>query len=296
VTITAAPRTSGDEREDAAIAAGRKARAILDSAEIAILAAMARALRQVAAGTLTSGLASRQVRMLTAARLGAASRALAPLTASLPDADRQRIAAAILRAQAAAWDAFTRALSLISPAPWTAFAGAVASQYAGAVTPKPPAAQAQDILDGLAASGISGFTDAAGRDWDAGAYVGMVVRSATSRALLDRQTAQIAAAGHDLVLIAGPTGAATCRLCSPYAGHVMTLEQMSEATAEGLYHHNCRHFPIGWQEGMDAAPYLVTTARAGNYAEQQRGQRQARAALTARRRTATRLGPRRLAG
>src|ERR1700683_5535889 len=91
--------TQGDIREDAAINAGRKARAILDSAEIAILAAMARALRQVAAGTLTSGLASRQVRMLTAARLGAASRALAPLTVSLPDADRQRIAAAILRAQ-----------------------------------------------------------------------------------------------------------------------------------------------------------------------------------------------------
>jgi Phage minor capsid protein 2 len=288
--------TPGDVREDSAIVRGRQARAILDLAELAILAAMARALRQVAAGTLSSGLASQQVRLLTAARLGAASRALAPLAASLPDADRQRIAAAILRAQNAAWDAFTRALSLISPAPWTAFAGAVASQFTGAVRPVAPAAQAQDILGALADSGITGFTDAGGRNWDAGAYVGMAVRTATSRALLQQHTAQIAAAGHDVVLIAGPVGAATCRLCEPYAGHVMTLEQMSEATAEGLYHHNCRHFPVGWREGMDAAPYLMTTARAGDYAEQQRAQRQARAALTARRRTATRLGPRRLAG
>ena len=286
----APPRTSGDEREDAAITAGRKARAILDAAEIAILAAMARALRQVAAGTLTSGLASRQVRMLTAARLGAASRALAPLTASLPDDGRQRIAAAILRAQVNAQQQFARALLLADAASATGFAFAVRRQFTGAPAAQDsPLAQAQQVMDALADSGLTAFTDTGGRDWDLGSYVTMAVRAGTSRNLLAHAIAAMAA---EHFLIAGPTGGATCKKCRPYAGEVLTLEQMNEATAEGLYHINCRHWPQPYEPGMDRAPYLRPAPGPREYSAQQRANYQRRQALTARRRAAVQLGHR----
>lgn len=82
-------------------------------------------------------------------------------------------------------------------------------------------AAAQRALNQLAARGISGFVDAAGRNWNLTSYVSMATRTASARAMIEAQTDRLSAFGRDLVVVTG--GGAACRRCSPYVGNVLTI-------------------------------------------------------------------------
>jgi len=77
------PRTSGDDREDAA-AAGTAARDAFQRAELVILAGMAAALRKMASGMLIAAMAQRRARALVSVTLGEAMRQIRPLLDGLP--------------------------------------------------------------------------------------------------------------------------------------------------------------------------------------------------------------------
>jgi Phage minor capsid protein 2 len=323
MTTATLPRTSGDEREDTASAAGATARSALDRAELVILAGMARALSKMASGSLTAPMAQRQVRALISVSLGEAMRVIRPLLGGLPPDAQQRIRAAILQAQRSAVTAFRQAAGEMSATLATLFAEAVRSYFGGEAATLPPRntaslraqqlAAAQEVMDALAASGITGFTDSAGRDWDVAAYVQAAVTLATSRAHLDAQVRSLTAAGTGLVLVAGPTGDATCPRCRPWAGKVVSLGPvpqesssitdgsgtmrtyqiagtLEQAMDEGLLHARCRHSLLPWEDGMDI-PVPGSAAAVPDYAAQQEARRRYRDLRMARRRAAAALTP-----
>jgi hypothetical protein len=323
VTIQAPSRTSGDEREDTASAAGAKARDALDRAELIILAGMARTLRKMASGSLTAQLAQRQVRALISVSLGEAMRAILPLIDGLPPDAQQRIRSAILQAQQNAVTAFQRAAEGMSATLDALFAAAVRSYSGGGTGTLPPRnaaglrlqqlAAAQEVMDALAVTGITGFTDSAGRDWDVAAYVQAAVTLATSRAHLNAQVRSLTAAGTDLVLVVGPSGDATCRKCRPFADRLLSLGPVPQESAtitdgssvtrareivatleqamdEGFLHARCRHSLAPWEDGMDV-PARGTGPALPDYAAQQEVRERYRDLRMARRRAAAALTP-----
>src|ERR1017187_280138 len=106
MTVQAPPRTSGDEREDTASAAGAKARDVLQRAELVILVGMAAQLRKMAAGSLTAPMAQRHARALVSVTLGEAMRQIRPLLGGLSPSAQQAVRAAVLQAQQNAVTAF----------------------------------------------------------------------------------------------------------------------------------------------------------------------------------------------
>ncbi|WP_073846175.1 phage minor capsid protein [Amycolatopsis sp. CB00013] len=125
--------------------------------------------------------------------------------------------------------------------------------------------------DRLAAQGVTGFVDRAGRDWNLASYVEMAVRTATGRAWNDGHLARMASAGVELVTITRSRHA--CRLCTRWEGRVLALsgpagERQAEHTLtdetvtvdvaatvvqarlEGLMHPNCRHQFVPYLPGV----------------------------------------------
>ncbi|NKY60362.1 phage minor capsid protein [Nocardia flavorosea] len=136
----------------------------------------------------------------------------------------------------------------------------------------------QRALDAFARRGITGFVDARGRRWDLVSYVEMAVRSAITRAEVDAYCAQVAAAGHDLIVVSDVAG--SCPLCSPFEGQVLSISgatvgaiareatsgrtvtvtvwgSVAEARARGLWHPNCRHVASVWTPDDPAPPRAV---------------------------------------
>jgi hypothetical protein len=323
----APPRTSGDDREDAASAAGATARDALERAELIILAGMARSLHKMTSGSLTAQAAQRQVRALVSVSLGEAARKIRPLLDGLPPAAQQSVRAAILQAQASAVTAFRAAADGMAVTLSALFAEVVRAYASGSSFSPLPAqgtaalrqsqtAAAQQVMDSLAAKGITGFTDSAGRDWDVAAYAGAAVRGATSKAHLDRQVRAMSAAGTGLVLIVGPAGDDTCPRCRKWAGRAVSLGPvpqesasitdaagaahtfeiagtLDEAIAEGLLHISCRHSLLPWEDGADLTPppYGALDAPSLDYAARQHARALARDLRVAQRRAAAALTP-----
>ncbi|MEV7042231.1 phage minor capsid protein [Amycolatopsis sp. NPDC051061] len=125
--------------------------------------------------------------------------------------------------------------------------------------------------DRLAALGVTGFVDRAGRNWNLASYVEMAVRTATGRAWNDGHLARMASAGVELVTITRSRHA--CRLCTRWEGRVLALSgpagerqvehtltdetvtvdvaaTVEQARLEGLMHPNCRHQFVPYLPGV----------------------------------------------
>lgn len=133
----------------------------------------------------------------------------------------------------------------------------------------PAEAQAQAWRQ-LASRGVTGFTDASGRNWNLATYVEMAVRTATQRAYNASHHDRFTRAGIQYFTVAG-TGR-PCPLCAPWEGKVLAdtvtgtvtepaadtgdptsfevAATIDEATAAGLFHPNCRHTLSPYMPGV----------------------------------------------
>jgi len=107
-------------------------------------------------------------------------------------------------------------------------------------------AVAQDALNRLAARGITGFVDKAGRKWEMASYLEMAVRTTTAHAALQGHIDRQADMGNDLVMVSSI--GTTCPICARWQGKVLSISgkdskytALQDARAEGLFHPNCKH-------------------------------------------------------
>lgn len=121
-------------------------------------------------------------------------------------------------------------------------------------------AAAQAALDMFTDTGITGFTDMAGRNWSLTSYVEMATRTAVHNAERQGVMDGVRATGRDLVMISGSP--ACCDLCAPWEGQVVSLDGMttgyptlSDAEADGVFHPGCRHTVAPYVEGLTRADY-----------------------------------------
>jgi hypothetical protein len=132
---------------------------------------------------------------------------------------------------------------------------------AGIVDKATPAEAQAAAWRQLVSRGVTGFTDASGRNWNLASYVEMAVRTATQRAYNASHHDRFTRAGITYFTIS--TDGRPCPLCAPWEGRVLadgitgevtepaadTGEPVTfhvdatigEATAAGLFHPNCRH-------------------------------------------------------
>ena len=130
----------------------------------------------------------------------------------------------------------------------------------------------QSALNRFADSGVTGFVDTAGRNWDLTSYTEMAVRTATSNAADQGHLDKLQANGQDLVIVTAHGGC--CPLCGPWENRVLSISGQSadypsvfNAKAAGLKHPNCRHHLDLYIEGV-TTPSEVTYDPAGYKAEQ----------------------------
>ena len=123
-------------------------------------------------------------------------------------------------------------------------------------------------MNQLAATGITGFYDSAGRKWSADAYAAMVVRTTAHNAAISAiRTRQKEFGGGDIFQVSSHPGARP--LCYPYqgkffswsgegiftdgAGHqheYKNIDESSYGEPAGLFGINCGHHPIPMIEGF----------------------------------------------
>ena len=82
---------------------------------------------------------------------------------------------------------------------------------------------AQKALDDLAAHGITGFTDWAGRNWDLATYVEMATRTAVSNIWDELRAAAMVRSGLDLAVIGTHSTEGSCLHCLPWLGRTISL-------------------------------------------------------------------------
>lgn len=116
-------------------------------------------------------------------------------------------------------------------------------------------AAAQAALDMFADTGITGFTDMAGRNWSLTSYAEMACRTAVNSAARQGVFDELRADGRDLVIVSGSPSC--CEMCAPWEGEVLSLDGMTsgyptlgEAEADGLFHPNCSHTADPYIEGL----------------------------------------------
>lgn len=113
------------------------------------------------------------------------------------------------------------------------------------------------------ASGVTGFTDRAGRRWNLATYVEMAVRTAAMRAFNDSHLARMRVLGVRYFTVTGHLTA--CPLCWPWEGQVISdglqpdpgvpvAGTLNDAIAAGLFHPNCRHTLQAYWPGISPAP------------------------------------------
>jgi hypothetical protein len=126
----------------------------------------------------------------------------------------------------------------------------------------PQEAQAQAWRE-LSAKGVTGFTDAKGREWNLATYVEMATRTATQRAYNASHRERLTLAGINYFTIS--TTGRPCPLCAPWEGmvladtpgtvtedgHTFTVTAtIEDAMAAGLMHPNCRHTLLAYLPGF----------------------------------------------
>jgi hypothetical protein len=139
--------------------------------------------------------------------------------------------------------------------------GEVFDMVAGIITKAAPAEAQAAAWRQLTSRGVTGFTDASGRQWNLATYVEMAVRTATQRAYNASHLDRFTRAGIDYFTIS--SDGRPCPLCAPWEGKVLAqtvsgsvtapsaltgddvtftvAATIDEARAAGLFHPNCRH-------------------------------------------------------
>jgi hypothetical protein len=125
----------------------------------------------------------------------------------------------------------------------------------------------RDILVRLAAQGVTGFRDTAGRNWNMASYAEMAARTATSNAMLQGHTDRIRELGIDTVIVSNAPE--ECKVCRPYEGKILSLSgrttgrlkdgktvtaSLAQAKSDGLYHNSCRHSHAMYLPGITKTP------------------------------------------
>jgi len=279
---TTASQPSGQARYYTSQQAAAAITAVIVAAEFAILTAMASMIAAVLAGSLLAGLAQRRFRAVALAIVTQADRQVAALIAqasATARTDVERIIAADLGPLA-------RLLPLIPSASMPRLSqdlrGALqtAANQAGAefraVLADP--AKAQELLDELASSGLTGKTGRDGRHWNLSSYAEMAARTAAERLHLELQVRALTEAGQDLVYVARDSSQPPCPKCAPWVFRVLSLTGMSlgmpdvagtlaQARAGGLLHPQCRD---------SITPYTGQMRPAGPHSPQWLGAQQRR--------------------
>jgi hypothetical protein len=105
---------------------------------------------------------------------------------------------------------------------------------------------AKRIREDLAARGITGFVDKAGRSWDMGRYAKVLAQETTNGAFRQGSINRFQEHGHDLVRISTHSG--SCTRCIPWQGRTLSLSgndpdypSLAEAQGAGLLHVGCLH-------------------------------------------------------
>lgn len=105
---------------------------------------------------------------------------------------------------------------------------------------------AQRYREQLAEHGVTGFRDAANRNWNMRTYAEMVARTSTMQAHLEGTANRLAEQGHDLIKVSSHRG--SCEKCLPWQGKILSLTgktegypTLEEAKTAGLFHPRCRH-------------------------------------------------------
>ena len=114
----------------------------------------------------------------------------------------------------------------------------------------------QNMMNKLAAKGITTFTDKAGRTWDLGSYTEMAMRTASAHAALQGRIDTQVSLGNDLMQISRI--GTTCPICAPWQGVVISIsgktpgyKTVDDARAAGVFHPNCRHTMVMWDVELD---------------------------------------------
>lgn len=230
-------------------------------AELAVIATVALLAKRVASGALPLAVAQRRLARTASLLPGAVLRALpasgggaealgpslADAAASAVDAARAALASAVEAAEGSS--ASLPGVTTISP-----FRQAV-TEAIGSTRGGLPATSlslsrvqaAQKALDDLAAQGLTGFVDKAGRRWDLATYVEMATRTAVSNAWDEHQAQALVHSGVDLVVVGTHSTEGSCALCRPWLGRTLSLAgvtpghpTLAQARAAGFRHPNCR--------------------------------------------------------
>ncbi|WP_042400179.1 phage minor capsid protein [Streptacidiphilus carbonis] len=228
---TPLPSTSGDAREDHAQQIGAHVGAAVAQAELAVIATVAMLAKRVATGSLLPTVARKQLARTTDTVLTAAVHRALLADRQLPADLAPSFEAAVQSAAVSAQDALAAATA--SP-----------QQPAASV---PRIRVAQLALDALAAQGLVGFVDRAGRRWNLAGYAEMATRTAVSNAWDERQADELTRIGVDLVVVGTHSTEGSCRLCRPWLGRSLSLTgatpgfpTLADAKATGFRHPNCR--------------------------------------------------------
>ncbi len=110
----------------------------------------------------------------------------------------------------------------------------------------------------LARSGVTGFTDRAGRQWGLEAYAAMATRSTSAEAVNLGSLNQLREAGRSLVMI--DSLAVPCPICAPYEGRVYSADGTDDrypalwdtafAGDFANIHPNCRHRLVAYVDEL----------------------------------------------
>lgn len=129
---------------------------------------------------------------------------------------------------------------------------------------------AQQALDILTKRGVTGFRDAAGRNWSLTSYIEMKSRTIVNQELRQGHTDRLLERGHNLVVVSSHSNPAP--VCQPFEGQILSLDgetgtvirpnatggnavkvkikaTMREATSAGFGHPNCSHAVTGYVPG-----------------------------------------------
>jgi hypothetical protein len=314
---TPQPSTPGDRREDYAQQVAATVAAVFAQAELVVLATIATLAKRVAAGGLLPAVAGRRLSQTSSAVFGAAMQRAAATYGPAWEAPGPSLEAAVQTASAAAEDALTAAVTaaaippstgvaapVVAVSPFRAAVGqAIASSRGGLPATSLSLSRvqaAQKALDDLAARGLTGFVDKAGRRWDLVSYVEMATRTAVSNAWDEHQAAALIRAGIDLVLVGTHSTEGSCPRCLPWLGRTLSLAgatpdypTLADARAAGFRHPNCRcsWAPIGADIAAEVTNPVDVERAAAAYAASQRQRALERRVRAAHRRTATAATP-----
>ncbi len=122
---------------------------------------------------------------------------------------------------------------------------AVRGDVAGYQTWKQTAKRYREML---AEKGITGFKDAAGREWNMRSYTEMVARTTTREVMINGTANRLLEHGQDLAEITGGSAKNTCEICKGWTGRIVSLTgktpgypTLDDARAAGLFHPRCTH-------------------------------------------------------